>query len=83
MRLRQAGILSISDIQWATIEVSGNLGYQLKTEKRPATKEDIQRLMQLIEARSFVPAGDHSLMKENIFSEIIHGHHSPHPQKLQ
>nr|WP_307723630.1 YetF domain-containing protein [Brevibacillus formosus] len=32
-------ISSISDVEWATIEVSGNLGYQLKLEKQPATKK--------------------------------------------
>ncbi|RNB89743.1 DUF421 domain-containing protein [Brevibacillus fluminis] len=82
MRLRQAGIANRSDVQWATMEVSGNLGYQLKTEKQPATKEDIQRLMELLELK--VPATlDRSLASENIFAEIVNGHQNSHPQKLQ
>ncbi|MGO0059563.1 DUF421 domain-containing protein [Brevibacillus fluminis] len=82
MRLRQAGIANISDVQWATLEVSGNLGYQLKTEKQPATKEDIQRLMELLELK--IPASlDRSLASENIFAEIVDGHQSFHPPKLQ
>ncbi|WNC15977.1 DUF421 domain-containing protein [Brevibacillus brevis] len=82
MRLRQAGISSISDVQWATIEVSGNLGYQLKLEKQPATKEDIQRLLDLLENRmpGFLTE---PTAPNNIFSEIKHGHQNPHPNTLQ
>ncbi len=80
MRLRQAGISSISDIEWATIEVSGNLGYQLKLEKQPATKEDIQRLIAILENR--IPDTE-PFVPNNIFSEIKHGHQNPHPSNLQ
>lgn len=48
-RLKQQGITSAKDVQIATIEVSGELGYVLKPEKQPATKEDVQLLMQEIE----------------------------------
>lgn len=44
-RLRQAGIASIDDIKYATIEVSGQLGYELKDNKKPLTKEDFKTLM--------------------------------------
>jgi uncharacterized membrane protein YcaP (DUF421 family) len=44
-RLRQAGISSISDVQYATIEVSGQLGYELKDNKKPLTKDDISSLV--------------------------------------
>lgn len=44
-RLRQSGISSIEDIKYATIEVSGQLGYELNENKKPATKEDINLLM--------------------------------------
>lgn len=80
MRLRQAGISSISDVEWATIEVSGNLGYQLKLEKQPATKEDIQRLIDILENR--IPNTE-PFVPNNIFSEIKHGHQNPHPSNLQ
>ena len=80
MRLRQAGISSISDVEWATIEVSGNLGYQLKLEKQPATKEDIQRLIDILENR--IPNPE-PFVPNNIFSEIKYGHQNPHPTNLQ
>lgn len=44
-RLRQSGISSIEDIKHATIEVSGQLGYELKENKKPITKEDFNLLM--------------------------------------
>jgi uncharacterized membrane protein YcaP (DUF421 family) len=44
-RLRQSGISSIKDVEYATIEVSGELGYKLKSEKEPMTKGDFDILM--------------------------------------
>ncbi|GIM30455.1 DUF421 domain-containing protein [Clostridium polyendosporum] len=44
-RLRQVGISSIEDVQYATIEVSGQLGYELKENKKPLTKEDFISIM--------------------------------------
>ncbi|TQK53408.1 uncharacterized membrane protein YcaP (DUF421 family) [Brevibacillus sp. AG162] len=82
MRLRQAGISSISDVEWATIEVSGNLGYQLKSDKQPATKEDIQKLIHFIENR--IPMVRRDLtVEDNIFSEIKYGHQTTHSDNLQ
>lgn len=80
MRLRQARISNFSDVEWATIEVSGNLGYELKLEKQPATKEDIQRLIDILENR--IPHTER-LAPNNIFSEIKYGHQNPHPTTLQ
>jgi len=44
-RLRQSGIPSIEDVKYATIEVSGQLGYELKESKKPMTKEDFNLLL--------------------------------------
>jgi len=44
-RMRQSGISSIEDVQYGTIEVSGQLGYELKENKKPLTKEDYSILM--------------------------------------
>lgn len=48
VRLRQQSILSYQDLQWATIEPNGQLGYMLKNEKQYATKEDIEMLKRLL-----------------------------------
>jgi uncharacterized membrane protein YcaP (DUF421 family) len=79
-RLRQAGISSIEDVQYATIEVSGQLGYELKDNKKPLTKEDLTSLMDEIAqikgmlAGNIEPQGNQSKENKskgnNIFTEI-------------
>jgi uncharacterized membrane protein YcaP (DUF421 family) len=44
-RLRQTGISSIEDVKYATIEVSGQIGYELKDNKKPLTQEEFIKLM--------------------------------------
>ena len=44
-RLRQVGISSIDDVKYATLEVSGQIGYELKENKKLVTKEDFNILM--------------------------------------
>jgi len=68
-RLRQAGISNISDVQYATLESNGQLGYTLKSEKQPATKEDIQNLMNLIQKGQLVNIKNPS--KDHLFTEIL------------
>lgn len=45
-RLRQVGISSIEDVKYATIEVSGQLGYELKDHKKPLTRGDFLSIME-------------------------------------
>jgi uncharacterized membrane protein YcaP (DUF421 family) len=73
-RLRQTGIVAISDVQYATIETSGELGYTLKHEKQPATKEDIQNLINLIKNGSLINQNQNSqpIQPDNIFVETLH-----------
>jgi uncharacterized membrane protein YcaP (DUF421 family) len=82
-RLRQHGITSSSDVQMATLEVSGQLGYTLKPLKQPATKEDIQNLIQLIQKGDFIPPNPPQ-DQANIFSEVANkGSSTPPPENLQ
>lgn len=81
-QLRQSGINSIADVQYATIESNGQIGYTLKQKKQPATKEDIQRLIHLIQTgqlkqQSQTPEG------EDIFKEIQHCNPTLPPNRLQ
>jgi uncharacterized membrane protein YcaP (DUF421 family) len=53
------------------MEVNGQLGYTLKKEKQPATKEDIQNLIQLIQTGQLSIQNEQSTdSEENIFTEI-------------
>ncbi|MGF6352507.1 uncharacterized membrane protein YcaP (DUF421 family) [Paenibacillus sp. 4624] len=45
MHLRQAGINSIEDLQTATVEPNGQLGYVLKRHARPVTVSDLEEIL--------------------------------------
>lgn len=75
-RIRQAGISSLEDVQNATIEVNGQLGYELKENKKPVTKEEFGLIMtelshikQTIGCTMQTPATKQNL-QNNIFLEI-------------
>ncbi len=70
-RLRQSGISAINDVQFATLESSGQLGYILKQQKQPATKEDIQNLIQLIQTGQPVNKSSQTPFHDNIFVETV------------
>lgn len=82
-RLRQAGIATINDVEFATIESSGQLGYSLKKEKQPATKEDIQSLIQLIQSGQLIHQNTEPPIKDNIFIETLNKDTSDSPKHLQ
>lgn len=44
MQLRQRNVGNLSDVQYATLEPNGQMGFILKQEKQPATKEDIHKI---------------------------------------
>ncbi|WP_216830785.1 DUF421 domain-containing protein [Alkalihalobacterium elongatum] len=50
MRLRQSNVQHISQVKWATVEVSGQLGLILDEQSQLATKKDIQTLLDYIHA---------------------------------
>lgn len=74
-RLRQSGISSIDDVKYATIEVSGLIGYELKKNKKPATKEDVNLLIdELSTLKQSMGLGSSPVKNENqntnLFKEI-------------
>lgn len=74
-RLRQNGIISIEDVKTATLEINGQLGYELKDGKKPLTKEDFLTIMSEIADLKKLLEGDRKLNQEkninnNIFSEV-------------
>ena len=75
VRLRQQGIQNISDLQWATIESNGQIGYLLKPEKQYATKEDIQKLLALFQANE----QNITNSTNNLFTEVKNKTHKEEP----
>ncbi len=80
-RMRQAGISSIQDVQYATLESNGQLGYALKPEKQPATKEDLQNLINLIQNGQLSNSNHQS--QGNIFTETFSKNTDDIPEHLQ
>ncbi|WP_067728011.1 DUF421 domain-containing protein [Oceanobacillus damuensis] len=91
MNLRQQGISRISDLEWATLEPNGQIGYLLKQEVQPVTKKEFQEISELIAAlradqarlgealrkldSESLPANE----QENIFSEVKRNRHKNNP----
>jgi uncharacterized membrane protein YcaP (DUF421 family) len=48
MQLRQRNVINFSDVQLATLEPNGQLGFVLVQNKQNATKEDIQNILSQI-----------------------------------
>jgi uncharacterized membrane protein YcaP (DUF421 family) len=72
-RLRQVGISSIEDVKYATIEVSGQLGYELKDNKKPLTQEEFLKLVdEITQLKAMISSERKSQTKteNNIFEEI-------------
>ncbi|MBY4605260.1 DUF421 domain-containing protein [Bacillus sp. SPARC3] len=80
VRLRQQNIQHLTDLQWATIESNGQLGYMLKSEKQYATKEDIQMLKSLIELQQSKPSNESTKTSNNIFTEVKDRKHKEKPK---
>ncbi|HLS20596.1 MAG TPA: DUF421 domain-containing protein [Bacillota bacterium] len=95
MNLRQNNVTSISDVEWATLEPSGQLGLTLKQEAQPATKKDIQQLQesinylinnqaQLEQMTKQLSQANKEFDKDNIFTEVKNeGHKHQPPEHLQ
>ncbi|MGM8363917.1 YetF domain-containing protein [Virgibacillus sp. W0181] len=67
----------MDDVQYATIEVSGQLGYELKENKKPLTKEDYNTLINEIAAIKNTLAGGNfpktnlnGSQNNNLFKEL-------------
>jgi uncharacterized membrane protein YcaP (DUF421 family) len=47
--LRQKNVARLSDVEFATLEPNGQLGFVLKQEAQPVTKKEFQQLMDMIQ----------------------------------
>jgi len=86
MRLRQANVSRYKDIKIATIEPSGQLGYELIEESQYATKGDIQAILNYIHQN--IPNADvppqitQQNQTETLFSEVQNKRHYKKPNPI-
>ena len=91
MLLRQKNVSKISDVEYATLEPNGQIGFTLRPEAQPVKKRDIdaiqQQLNQLQLAVNKTPvqsSNQEQSNQENIFSEVANkGHETTPPKRLQ
>jgi len=85
VRLRQQGVQKINDLQWATIESNGQLGYMLKPDMQYATKGDIQMLKSMLQVnmpnQPIQTPLTQSNGSDNIFAEVKYKKHVNEPPK--
>lgn len=98
MHLRKEGITSVDDLEMATVEPNGQLGYVLKRHARPVMIGDLEEILRsyAITSRSSPATGEHpqqdnsnkssthSDNSSDIFQEVSNGAHAhPVDPKLQ
>lgn len=80
MQLREKGVSNMSDVQNATIEPNGQLGYELIPDARPMTVGDFKNMMSaFIHQQDSPPNVDGTLFYEVIKKE----HKTPHDKDLK
>lgn len=97
MNLRQNNVSKMSDIEWATLEPNGKVGFILKEDAQPATKKEIRMLQEeLQQIKKLLTAGAASNSQPqsqqssdgqssvNLFQEVKQdGHGGSPPDYLQ
>ncbi|ELK46418.1 DUF421 domain-containing protein [Halobacillus sp. ACCC02827] len=89
MKLRQLNVTSIQDVKTATLEPNGQIGYEWKDLKQPATKQDVQmihtELNRILQALQLNGTQDRNGKgNPDIFQEVEQKKHiQPPPDRLQ
>ncbi len=90
MLLRQQNVAKISDVEWATIEPNGQLGYLLKSDAQPMTKGEFQQVNnQLKQLQTAINAlqkntdnyTQNPKEQDNLFQEVADKQHQTPPPK--
>ncbi len=86
MKLRQQGVSSFDIVKWATLETNGQIGYELKPDSQPATKQDIyllqqniQLVLKLLNPSITTKNPTEDKKKQDIFTEVAKNQHTIDP----
>ncbi|WP_246120546.1 DUF421 domain-containing protein [Cohnella terricola] len=63
-RLRENSIMSFEDVKTATIEISGQLGYELKRQAKPVTIGELEKILAPLLMTKAPPQPQYNLFKE-------------------
>ncbi|WP_282940317.1 YetF domain-containing protein [Paenibacillus sp. RC67] len=79
-KLREKGITSFSDIKTATIEMSGQIGYEWMKHAKPLTVGEFEKFAASLQLTK--PQKQQG-QEDNIFNEVVHQEHHKHiPSEL-
>ncbi|WP_226527373.1 DUF421 domain-containing protein [Metabacillus niabensis] len=93
MKLRQSSVTNMNDVKYATLEPNGQVGFELKEQKKPATKEDITfilgEIQQLKQMMGIYPLRtttnteqEHpSKSATTLFTEVVKNKNNPQPPR--
>jgi uncharacterized membrane protein YcaP (DUF421 family) len=71
-KLREKGISSFTDIKTATIEMSGQIGYEWKRHAKPVTIGELEKILAHLQG---VQPPKHQKQNDNLFDEVVHHEH--------
>lgn len=90
MNLREKNVTKISDVEWATIEPNGQVGFVLKEDAQPVTKKEFKQLLQAISSQDAQlnqltnQANTPQAQNSSLFTEVKNeSNHKPLPKHLQ
>ena len=71
-RLREKGITSFAEVKNATIEISGQIGYELYHSAKPVTVGEMEKLLKQLQIK---PPKAEPKQNYNLFDEVLHQGH--------
>ncbi|WP_058306937.1 DUF421 domain-containing protein [Gracilibacillus massiliensis] len=78
MLLRQKNVNKISDVEWATLEPNGQLGFILREEAQPITKQDLNLITSQLQQLQNKIEEVNKQQNDNLFAEVANkGHQNP------
>lgn len=93
MKLRQKNVTNMNDVELATLEPNGQIGFTLKQEAQPVTKKEFQQLQQSVNQLTTSQSEQLNqqldriqkvLSQNNLFTEVKNNaHKNPPPKHLQ
>jgi uncharacterized membrane protein YcaP (DUF421 family) len=72
-KLREKGISSFTEVKTGTMELSGQIGYELLRNAKPVTMGELEKILAQLHLKQ--PPTQQTNEENNLFSEVIHHEH--------
>lgn len=78
-KLRVKGISSFTDVKTATIEISGQIGYELMRHAKPVTIGELEKMLAQLQRKQ--PSQQQPQQRGELFKEVVHQKHQHQPPR--